>query len=202
VTGRRPARFVASKRSRPRFAACSYDRVVRLNFSAPVKPKQRRIAACKWAIPPPLREWQTVSMHREQKPENRAAVIPAGDRECTGHSNRPDARALGFVKVAYSVGEACDLLSIGRSSLYAAVKRGELKRVKVGRKTLLLAGDLAAFLMRLDATVEPTVGRARSVYDAARPASRKGGTAPPAASSSCGCASGGALGTAATNPRD
>ena len=100
-------------------------------------------------------------MHCEQKPEKHAGVITAGDRECTGHSNRPDARALGFVKVAYSVGEACDLLSIGRSSLYAAVKRGELKRVKVGRKTLLLAGDLAAFLMRLDASVEPTVGRAR-----------------------------------------
>jgi excisionase family DNA binding protein len=95
--------------------------------------------------------WHTAAMHREQKPENRVGMITAGDRECTGHSNRPDARALAFVKVAYSVGEACDLLSIGRSSLYAAVKCGELKPVKLGRRTLLLADDLAAFLRRLGA---------------------------------------------------
>lgn len=114
-------------------------------FSVPLKPEQRRSAACEWAIPPALREWQIVTMRREQKPENRADVITAGDR--------PDARALGFVKVAYSVEEACDVLSIGRSSLYAAMKRGELKPVKVGRKTLLLAGDLTAFLMRLGAAI-------------------------------------------------
>jgi len=57
--------------------------------------------------------------------------------------------ALGFTKVAYAVGETLDLLSIGRTSLYAAVKRGDLKRVKFGKKTLFYAADLAAFMTRL-----------------------------------------------------
>jgi hypothetical protein len=41
------------------------------------------------------------------------------------------------------------LLSIGRTSLYAAVKRGDLKCVKFGKKTLFYAADLASFLTRL-----------------------------------------------------
>jgi len=53
------------------------------------------------------------------------------------------------LKAAYAVGETIDLLSIGRTSLYAAVKRGELKPIKFGRKTLFYADDIAAFLMRL-----------------------------------------------------
>jgi excisionase family DNA binding protein len=53
------------------------------------------------------------------------------------------------VKVAYGVGETLELLSIGRTSLYAAVRRGELTPVKFGKKTLFYAADLAAFLTRL-----------------------------------------------------
>lgn len=60
-----------------------------------------------------------------------------------------DPRAFGLTKAAYAVGEALDLLSIGRTALYAAIKRGDLKRVKFGRKTLFYADDLATFLMRL-----------------------------------------------------
>jgi hypothetical protein len=41
------------------------------------------------------------------------------------------------------------MLSIGRTSLYAAVKRGDLKRVKFGDKTLFYAVDLASFLTKL-----------------------------------------------------
>jgi hypothetical protein len=55
-----------------------------------------------------------------------------------------DPRAFGLTKAAYAVGEALDLISIGRTSLYAAVKRGDLKCVKFGRKTLFYAADLAA----------------------------------------------------------
>jgi hypothetical protein len=47
-----------------------------------------------------------------------------------------DPSALGFTKVAYAVDETLELLSIGRTALYAAVKRGDLKRVKFGKKTL------------------------------------------------------------------
>ncbi len=60
-----------------------------------------------------------------------------------------DPSALGFTKVAYAVDETLQLLSIGRTALYAAVKRGDIKRVKFGKKTLFYAADLAAFLARL-----------------------------------------------------
>jgi len=60
-----------------------------------------------------------------------------------------DPRAFGLVKAAYSVCEVIELLSIGRTSLYAAVRRGELRRIKLGKKTLFCATDLAAFLVRL-----------------------------------------------------
>jgi hypothetical protein len=60
-----------------------------------------------------------------------------------------DPRIFGLVKAAYGVGETLELLSIGRTSLYAAVKRGELTPVKFGKKTLFFAIDLATFLTRL-----------------------------------------------------
>jgi excisionase family DNA binding protein len=60
-----------------------------------------------------------------------------------------DPRAFGFTKAAYTVGEALGLLSIGRTALYAAVKRGDLKRVKFGKKTLFYATDLVSFLTML-----------------------------------------------------
>jgi excisionase family DNA binding protein len=60
-----------------------------------------------------------------------------------------DPRAFGLTKAAYAVGETLDLLSIGRTSLYAAIKRGDLKHVKFGKKTLFYATDLATFLARL-----------------------------------------------------
>jgi excisionase family DNA binding protein len=60
-----------------------------------------------------------------------------------------DPSVLGLTKVAYAVDETLELLSIGRTALYAAVKRGDLKRVKFGKKTLFYAADLAAFLTRL-----------------------------------------------------
>ena len=74
----------------------------------------------------------------------------SGDRSDKHTSAGPiDPRAFGLAKAAYAVGETLDLLSIGRTSLYAAVKRGDLKRVKFGKKTLFYAADLAAFLARL-----------------------------------------------------
>lgn len=61
----------------------------------------------------------------------------------------PDPRALGLTKAAYAVRETLELLSIGRTSLYAAIQRGELRSVKFGRRTLFLANDLANFLIAL-----------------------------------------------------
>jgi excisionase family DNA binding protein len=60
-----------------------------------------------------------------------------------------DPRAFGLVKAAYTVNETLELLSIGRTSLYEAVKRDELRLVKFGKKTLVYATDIAAFLAQL-----------------------------------------------------
>ena len=60
-----------------------------------------------------------------------------------------DPRAFGLTKAAYSVQETLNLLSVGRTSLYAAVKQGHLQPVKFGRKTLFYATDLVAFLRML-----------------------------------------------------
>jgi excisionase family DNA binding protein len=72
-----------------------------------------------------------------------------------------DPRAFGLAKVAYSVRETLELLSIGRTSLYAAVKRGELTPVKFGKKTLFYAMDLAAFLRKLRSTAINTASSRR-----------------------------------------
>jgi hypothetical protein len=61
----------------------------------------------------------------------------------------PDPRTFGLLKAAYSVNETLELLSIGRTSLYEAVNRGDLKIVKFGNKTLVYAPDLVAFLTLL-----------------------------------------------------
>ena len=73
-----------------------------------------------------------------------------------------DPRAFGLVKAAYGVREALDALSIGRTSLYAAIRRGEVRPVKFGKKTLFYAADLAAFLAKLrTATLDKEPDRER-----------------------------------------
>jgi hypothetical protein len=76
-------------------------------------------------------------------------AVPGGRSDKDASDNPIDPRAFGLAKAAYGVGETLNLLSIGRTSLYAAVKRGDLKRVKFGKKTLFYAADLASFLTKL-----------------------------------------------------
>ena len=84
----------------------------------------------------------------------------SGSRLTNTTSTDPiDPRAFGLTKAAYAVGETLDLLSIGRTSLYAAVKRGDLKHVKFGKKTLFYAADIAAFLVLLRRSNEDDVQR-------------------------------------------
>jgi excisionase family DNA binding protein len=65
-----------------------------------------------------------------------------------------DPRAFGLVKAAYSVNDTIDLLSIGRTTFYALVGRGDLKITKLGKKSLVYATDIAALLTKLRSTKE------------------------------------------------
>ena len=58
--------------------------------------------------------------------------------------------------LAYSVSEACSVARTGRTVLYEAIRTGQLRAVKRGRRTLLLADDLRRWLADLPA-IEPCV---------------------------------------------
>jgi excisionase family DNA binding protein len=54
------------------------------------------------------------------------------------------------MKAAYTVEEAVSICSLGsRSALYRLLDANRLGAVKVGKKTLLLASDIASFLQKL-----------------------------------------------------
>ena len=76
-------------------------------------------------------------------------IAPGDDPRVATDTLLVDPREFGLTKIAYGVGEVLEQLSIGRTALYAAVKRRELNPVKFGRKTLFYATDLAIFLARL-----------------------------------------------------
>jgi excisionase family DNA binding protein len=50
------------------------------------------------------------------------------------------------MKLTYSIQETCGLLSIGRTTLYALIGQGDLAVLKIGRRTLIPAKSLEAFI--------------------------------------------------------
>lgn len=56
-------------------------------------------------------------------------------------------------KLAYSIAELRAIVSLGRSHIYEEIRAGTLRTVKAGRRTLVLADDLRAWLRSMtDAT--------------------------------------------------
>jgi len=47
---------------------------------------------------------------------------------------------------AYPIKDVCRRLQIGRSTIYKQIELGRLQKTKIGKRTLILAKDLDAFL--------------------------------------------------------
>jgi excisionase family DNA binding protein len=52
-------------------------------------------------------------------------------------------------KLAYSINEIRQLVGVGRTSIFKAIKEGKLKVAKCGSRSLVLAGDLQQWLASL-----------------------------------------------------
>jgi excisionase family DNA binding protein len=55
------------------------------------------------------------------------------------------------VRLALGIHDVCRLTGLGRTTIYAAIKAGELVARKSGRRTIILAADIEAFLNKLPA---------------------------------------------------
>jgi len=61
-----------------------------------------------------------------------------------------DRSAYNLDRVAYSIADACRLLSIGKTTLYKEIGAGNLRLLKPGtKKSLILAKDIAGYLDKL-----------------------------------------------------
>ncbi len=49
-------------------------------------------------------------------------------------------------RLAYSVAEACQVSSLGRTSIFAAIKAKRLQVTRIGRRTLIHADSLIALI--------------------------------------------------------
>jgi len=58
---------------------------------------------------------------------------------------------MEITPLAFSVAEACTVSRQGRTAIYEAINSGALRAVKRGRRTIILADDLRAWLAQLPA---------------------------------------------------
>ncbi len=61
-----------------------------------------------------------------------------------------------FSPRAFRIAEICSITGLGRTTIYAAIRAGDLIARKCGRRTIVLADDLSEWLASLPRTREPT----------------------------------------------
>ena len=49
-------------------------------------------------------------------------------------------------KISYSIAEACEALSLGRTTIFSLIKQGRLRVVHIGNRTLVPADALHALI--------------------------------------------------------
>ena len=76
-------------------------------------------------------------------------------------------RNIAMNTLAYTIAEACAVTRTGKTALYEAIKAGELRAVKRGRRTLVLPDDLKEWIEKL-----PTIECQRQSKKAPRGANR------------------------------
>jgi excisionase family DNA binding protein len=54
-----------------------------------------------------------------------------------------------MAELAYTIDEVCNLSKLGRTTIYAAIRDGDLKARKFRRRTIVLHEDLSRFLENL-----------------------------------------------------
>src|SRR5712692_6982275 len=64
----------------------------------------------------------------------------------TNHSRKAGASALP--RLAYGIDDAADALDLSRSRIYELIAAGEIAACKVGKRTIIPAAELTAFLER------------------------------------------------------
>lgn len=59
--------------------------------------------------------------------------------------------------LAYKINEVVEVTGVSRSTLYEAIARGELRAIKLGRRTLIRVEDLKSYMAGLPAMVGSTL---------------------------------------------
>ena len=71
------------------------------------------------------------------------AILAANSRPIVSTTTRG---TKGIERQTYSVPEAANILGVHKETLYNAIKRGEIKAIRIGRRTVISQAQLDALL--------------------------------------------------------